>query len=115
MKTSVSGEKDPVQRLQQATLVLLQTEIGRWRKAQLIAKRQKTPPDPGFAETLGMLSRSVGNLTDAVRKGGKEMRERDKKLTTEQRVLGVVEFLRELPPTRLAEVLANLGVQANHG
>lgn len=115
MKTADSGEKDRVSRLQQATLDLLETEIGRWRKSQLFHKRAKTPVEADFAETVGMLSRSVAGLTDAVRKGGKDMRERDKKLTLDQRMVAVVEFLRDLPPARRAEVLANLGTQASDG
>jgi hypothetical protein len=109
METRDFGGKDRVTRLQEATLELLTTEVVRWRKSQLFHKRQKTPLDPDFAETVGMLSRSVSTLTAELRKSGKDMRDAGTKLTTDQRVAAVVEFLRDLPPARRAEVLASFG------
>jgi len=109
------GRKDPITRVQEDALALLQTEVGRWRASQLFHKRQKTPLDHDFAATVGMLARSVKDFTAELRKAGKDMRQRDKELSLDERVKAVVEFLNDLPPARRAEVLAGIAERATDG
>jgi hypothetical protein len=115
MESRAFGEKDPVSALQKAAVELLATEVRRWRTKQLEYRREKLPLDSRFADTLGMLARSVATLTAELRKGGKDMRDAGSKLTADQRDKAVVEYLRDLPPARRAGVLSNVGAGATDG
>jgi hypothetical protein len=96
-------------------LALLQTEVGRWRASQLHHKKQKTPLDHDFAATVGMLARSVKDFTAEMRKAGKDLRQREKEYTLDERLALTVEFLLDVPVARRAEVLAQVNQRVSDG
>lgn len=115
MESRNFGEKDAVASLQAAAVELLATEVRRWRAKQLEYRREKLPLDNRFADTLGMLARSVATLTAELRKGGKDIRESGKKATLDERLAAVVEFMLEVPRARRAEVIAKVAERASDG
>ena len=117
MNTREFGEKDPISALQSALLVGLRVQLRHIRRAQKSqakktaeGKRAASVPDADITEQLGNVTRSATALMAEVRKSGKDMRDAGKKLTGEQRDKAVVEYLRDLPASRRAGVLAGLGV-----
>jgi hypothetical protein len=117
VNTREFGEKDPISALQSALLAGLRVQLRHIRRAQKTqavkkqgGKRAESVPSADLTEQLGNVTRSATALMAEVRKGGKDMRDAGTKLTSEQRDKAVVEYLRDLPATRRAGVLAGVGV-----
>jgi hypothetical protein len=114
MESRNFGENDPVTALQKAAVQLLRTEVGRWRARQLDHRRSKLPLDAGFAETVGMLARSVATLTAELRKGGKDMRDAGKKWNPRGPVAkaATAAYLRSLSAEERDEVIRQANADA---
>lgn len=115
MESRNFGENDPVTSLQKATVQLLGTEVRRWRSRQLEHRRKHMPLDPGFAETVGMLARSVATLTSELRKGGKDMRDKGRTWKPGEARAAIAAFLRTLTPEDRAEVLRSAQAEVADG
>lgn len=105
---SIYGEKI----LQKRTLSLLTNEVQLWRHRQKCMKRDGKETTKEFAETVGMIARSVATFLAETRKADKNTRDRGKRSSPAERKAMVKAFLRSLKPEERAELLEEARAEA---
>ena len=115
MKSRIFGRKAPVQSIQGDTRLLLAREVRRLLRIQKREIDAGERPDPESTEMMASLSRAVANLTDAMRKREEWDKRRDSAMSMDEKVAAVIALLNDLPPARLAEVLASVRQEALNG
>lgn len=98
--------------LAKRTLTLLANEVRSWGFRQKRLRRDNVESTKEFAETVGMLARSVATFLAETRKAEKNTRDRGKRATPAERKAHVKAYLRSLKPEERAELLEEARAEA---
>ncbi len=114
MKSRDFGKRDPILVLQSAARRLLGREVARLERIQKQERLNNERPTPEDTEQLCGIARAAATLTAELRKTDEARRKRDGDMTMDERVASVIALLNDLPPARLAEVLAAVRREGLH-